>query len=177
VHSRFPCISRSRARPMRQRPADNTRRYFTWHKGSSAISPSRRRTPGTRDQRSRSAERIRTLDQPEGIVLDPAGVVITTSTNPSRIVVFAAHAVGDVAPVASIVGSKHPGCRNPRDSRSITSAACTSQHRERQHSDLSKWRDRKRAPHCAIGWEQQRTAGPQPSPSTYGASVRYERVQ
>src|SRR5213593_1207539 len=46
-----------------------------------------------------------TLDQPEGIVVDPAGVVIATSANPWRIVVFAAHAVGDVAPVASIVGS------------------------------------------------------------------------
>lgn len=46
-----------------------------------------------------------TLAQPQGIVVDPAGVLITTSANPGRIIVFAAHAVGDIAPTASISGS------------------------------------------------------------------------
>src|SRR6267378_1411148 len=46
-----------------------------------------------------------TLDSPEGVVVDPAGVVITTSANPWRIVVFAARAAGDAAPVATLVGA------------------------------------------------------------------------
>src|SRR6266487_2170521 len=45
-----------------------------------------------------------TLDSPEGVVVDPAGVLITTSANPWRIVVFGTNAVGDVAPVATIAG-------------------------------------------------------------------------
>jgi len=54
-----------------------------------------------------------TLDQPIGIVLDPAGVLITTSANPWRIVVFAANSVGDAAPVASIVGA-NTGISQPK---------------------------------------------------------------
>ena len=46
-----------------------------------------------------------TLDEPEGIVLHPTGVLITTSANPGRILVFAAGASGDVAPITSIVGA------------------------------------------------------------------------
>ena len=46
-----------------------------------------------------------TLDQPEGIVLDPTGIVLTTSANPWRILVFAANTIGDAAPVAAITGS------------------------------------------------------------------------
>src|SRR6266545_1307458 len=45
------------------------------------------------------------LNSPEGIVVDPTGIVLVTSVSPPRILVFAAHAVGDVAPIASIVGS------------------------------------------------------------------------
>jgi uncharacterized protein YjiK len=54
-----------------------------------------------------------TLNQPEGIVVDPGGVVITTSLSPARILVFGAHTVGDVPPVASIVGG-NTGLTQPR---------------------------------------------------------------
>src|SRR5258708_12207324 len=49
-----------------------------------------------------------TLDSPEGVVVDPAGVLITTSANPWRIVVFAANAVGDVGPVPPIASANTP---------------------------------------------------------------------
>src|SRR3989442_2954795 len=53
------------------------------------------------------------LNQPEGILLDPAGVLIVTSISPPRILVFAAHAVGDVAPTA-IIGGTSPGLAQPK---------------------------------------------------------------
>jgi hypothetical protein len=45
------------------------------------------------------------LDQPQGLVVDPVGIVLVTSLNPPRVLVFAAHAVGDIAPIATIAGS------------------------------------------------------------------------
>jgi len=95
------CSSDSGSGPPINTPAS----FYVANKGSSTISAFTTADAGNARPALTISGTNTTLDQPEGIVLDPAGVVITTSTNPSRIVVFAAHAVGDVAPVASIVGS------------------------------------------------------------------------
>jgi sugar lactone lactonase YvrE len=86
-------------------PPNTPASFYVANKGSSTISAFTTADTGNATSALTISGTNTTLDQPEGIVVDPAGVVITTSANPARIVVFAAHALGDVAPVASIVGS------------------------------------------------------------------------
>jgi len=86
-------------------PVNTPAPFYVANKGSSSISVFTTADTGNATPAHTINGTNTTLDQPEGIVVDPAGVVITTSANPWRIVVFGANSVGDVAPVASIVGS------------------------------------------------------------------------
>ncbi len=86
-------------------PSNTPQSFYVANKGSSTISAFSTADTGNATPALTISGGNTTLDQPEGIVVDPAGVVITTSANPWRIVVFAAHAAGDIGPVASIVGS------------------------------------------------------------------------
>ncbi len=86
-------------------PSNTPASFYVANKGSSAISVFTTADTGNVRPAHTISGTNTTLDQPEGIVVDPAGVVIATSANPWRIVVFGANSVGDVTPVASIVGS------------------------------------------------------------------------
>ena len=86
-------------------PNPTPERYYVANKGSSSISAFNVADTGNVAPALTIGGTNTTLDQPVGIVVDPAGVVITTSYNPPRIVVFAANAVGEVTPIATIVGS------------------------------------------------------------------------
>lgn len=86
-------------------PVNTPASFYVANKASSSLSAFTTADTGNATPALTISGTNTTLDQPEGIVVDPAGVVITTSANPWRIVVFAAHAAGDIGPVASIVGS------------------------------------------------------------------------
>ena len=87
-------------------PGGNTpATFYVTNKASSSLTAFTTADTGDASPASSILGTNTTLDQPEGIVLDPTGIVITTSANPPRILVFASHAAGDVPPVTAIVGT------------------------------------------------------------------------
>src|ERR1700745_1396200 len=86
-------------------PSNSPVRFYVTNTGGASITAYTTADTGNAAPALTISGASTTLDQPEGIVLDPTGIVLTTSANPWRILVFAANTIGDGAPVTAITGS------------------------------------------------------------------------
>src|SRR2546428_7058985 len=78
--------------------------FYVSNNGSSAISVFTTADTGNAAPAFTISGINTTLNQPEGIAVDPAGVAVTTSVSPAPIPAYRAHTVRLGAPVASMWG-------------------------------------------------------------------------